>query len=118
MFTFLFKPLPLFKESLLFILANSLDVFLTFFLISLGTFEEANILARTILENFGFNGLIVFKYSVVFFVLCVIQLLANYSFETARLIIKTGIVVISLVDLWSCSLFVWYLSTLWRYSYA
>lgn len=104
----LFKPLPLFKEFLFFLAVNVLDVLLTFTLLSLGSFEEANIFARYVLQNFGFNGLIIFKYAVVLLVTCIIQIIATKELHTARRVIVAGTIFIGLVDLWSLGLLVWY----------
>ena len=105
----LLKPRPLFVEFIIFLSVNVADVILTYILLTTGSFEEANGVARNILYLFGFKGLIIFKYSIVLGVGLAIQAIATKDLTAAKRVIRFGICVVGCVDIWSSTLLVNYI---------
>ena len=104
-----FRQLPLETETCLFILVNALDVFMTYRLLSHGPeFQESNGIANFILSNYGFRGVVYFKFALVAFVSVIAQVIARSRPRTAKTLLNTGTVIVSLVVLYSLYLWVRY----------
>jgi uncharacterized BrkB/YihY/UPF0761 family membrane protein len=88
------RRLPLETETAFFILANVLDILLTYLLLVQGDHREANPIAEFFLNHWGVRGLIYFKMAMVAFICLVTQIIAHYRLATARrlLIMLTAIV--------------------------
>lgn len=97
--------LPLQNETTYFILANVLDIFMTFLLLNLGA-VEANPIAAFIIDRWGFSGMIVFKLVLVAAVCVISQVVATRRLSYARGILWTGIVVVGIVVVYSLRLLV------------
>ena len=99
-----FGELPLQNETNFFILANTLDIFMTYVLLRNGAME-ANPLANYVLQNWGFNGMIFFKLGIVAFVCVIAQLIALKKIQTARWLLIATSVLVGLVVVYSACLF-------------
>jgi len=96
--------LPLQTETSFFILANVLDIFMTYILLINGAIE-ANPLANFILQRWGFHAMIVFKLVIVVVVCIIAQLIATRNVKTARFLLVTGSVLVGLVVAYSMNLY-------------
>jgi len=90
LYAMLFEGLPLEGETRLFILASTLDVLMTNFLINHASvashllFVESNPVARYFLDSWGFDGVIYFKFGLVAFVSLICQVIARSRVDLAR----------------------------------
>ncbi|MEM7782417.1 MAG: DUF5658 family protein [Planctomycetota bacterium] len=97
---FVFGEAKLQNETTYFILANCLDIFLTYFVLSLGA-VEANPIANFFIRRWGLPGMITFKLIIVAFVCVVAQVVAIKKESTARLLLIVGTLIIGGVALYS-----------------
>ena len=97
--------LPLETETNLFVLVSVLDIIMTWVLISRGGFVESNPVANYFLLRWGKRGLVGFKFCAVLVVCLTTQLIAIKRIQLARLILLVGITVVSIVVVYSFSLF-------------
>ena len=101
------RQLPLETETCFFILANALDVFMTYLLLSHGPeFQESNQIAAYFLARFGFKGMIYFKFVLVAFVTVVAQVIARTNPTTARWLLNAGTVITAAVVIYSAFLWI------------
>ncbi|MEM9410912.1 MAG: DUF5658 family protein [Planctomycetota bacterium] len=103
------QSLPLETETCFFILANALDVVMTFLLLDRGPeFHESNFLANFILVRYGFRGMVYFKFALVAFVVVIAQIIARTQQTTARWLLNVGTLIVGSVVIYSCYLWVQY----------
>lgn len=98
------SELPLQTETSFFILANVLDVFMTYILIINGAIES-NPLANYFLERWGFHAMLVFKLVIVALVCFIAQLIATKRIKTARFLLITGTLLVAAVVVYSMNLY-------------
>ena len=103
--SFMTRKLPLQDATTFFILINSLDIFMTYVLISLGAIE-ANPIANYFLKEYKFNGLIFFKLVIVAGVCVVAQIIAAKSIRKGRDLLNFGSLLVGAVVAYSCWLLV------------
>ena len=103
--------LPLERETCWFILVNALDVFMTFILLNLEDFVEANIVANYVLSRWGVRGMVYFKFAIVAFITVVAQLAAVKKLSTGRWLLNFGTLITGAVVVYSGFLLVRWLST-------
>jgi hypothetical protein len=96
--------LPLQSETNFFILANVLDVYLTYLLLLRGAME-ANPLANYVLVRWGFHGMVWFKLSIVAAVCIIAQVIATKRPGTARFLLIVGIMIVAAVVVHSIRLY-------------
>jgi hypothetical protein len=101
---FLSGHLPLQSETAWFILANCLDVFMTYVLIRAGAIES-NPIANYFLERWGFAVMIYFKMFVVAFVCVIGQIVAWKNLARARQLMGLGILIVGAVVVYSAVLY-------------
>ena len=105
----LVRQLPLETETCFFILANTLDVVMTYMLLNLGPhFQESNLIAHYFLTKYGFTGMIYFKFALVAFVAVITQLIARSHLTTARWLLNAGTTIVGMVVLYSLALWIKY----------
>lgn len=103
----LVRQLPLETETCFFILANALDVVMTFILLNSGPqFHESNLIAHYFLAKYGFKGMIYFKFALVAFVAVIAQLIAGSHLTTARWLLNAGTTIVGMVVLYSLTLWI------------
>ncbi|MBT5018641.1 MAG: hypothetical protein HON04_07835 [Planctomicrobium sp.] len=101
----LLGQLPLEAETSMFILVNVIDFFMTYWLLMTGSFRESNPIADYFLRHWGpVKGMLYFKLALVTFVCLITQLIALKDVEKARWVLRLGIVVVTLVVLYSLRL--------------
>lgn len=105
---FFTRQLPLETETSIFILANALDVFMTFMLLYTGSFRESNEIANAVLQKFGISGMVFFKFAIVAVVTVIAQVIALKKPTTAKWVLNGGSVVVFGVVIYSVYLFVKY----------
>lgn len=99
---FLFRThVPLRRETMLFVLASALDVFMTYILLSRGGFRESNPIADYFISGWGKNGMVFFKFSLVAVVAVVTQTIALKRVDLARTLLNFGTVIVSCVVVYS-----------------
>lgn len=103
--SFMTRKLPLQDATTFFILINTLDIFMTYVLISLGAIE-ANPIANYFLEKYKFNGLIFFKLVIVAGVCVIAQIIAAKSVRKGRDLLNFGSFLVGGVVAYSCWLLV------------
>lgn len=101
---FLAGELPLQNETTWFILANCLDVFMTYILIRFGAIES-NPVANYFLQTYGFAVMIYYKMAVVAFVCVITQVVAWKNLRKAQWLMRVGILIVGLVVVYSSVLF-------------
>jgi hypothetical protein len=112
LFTIFFEGLPLEAETGLFIVASTLDVLMTYYLINhaqVGShllFVESNPLARYFMDSWGFDGVIYFKFGLVAFVSLICQIIARSRIVVARRVLYLATALVSSVVVYSAVLMV------------
>ncbi|MDA1016567.1 MAG: DUF5658 family protein [Planctomycetota bacterium] len=91
-------------ETSWFVLANVLDIVLTFLLIRERGFVEANPIARFFINHWGLKGMIGFKLGLVLLVVVITQFVASRRPQVARAVLIFGTVVVGAVVIYSVSL--------------
>jgi hypothetical protein len=99
------RKLPLQDETTMFIFINTLDIFMTYVLISLGAIE-ANPIANHFFAKYNFNGLIVFKLVIVAVVCLIAQVIAATSIRKGKTLLNFGSLLVGAVVAYSCWLLV------------
>ena len=99
------RQLPLETETTVFILANALDVFVTFVLLNFPQFRESNAAANFFLTHFGIRGMVYFKFAIVALVTVIAQIIATRRLRTARWLLNGGSIVVFAVVIYSIMLF-------------
>ena len=99
--------LPLEGETGLFILASTLDVLMTWYLVTHSTagnhtwFVESNPVARYFMDSWGFDGLVCFKFAMVALVSVICQLIARHKVEVARRVLYFATLTVTSVVVYS-----------------
>ena len=99
------RRLPLETETSWFILANVLDVIVTWRLLVQGQFMESNPIARYFLNHWGVAGMNYFKFAVVALVAVIAQVVYTQRPNLARWLLNGATCVVSAVVLYSVLLF-------------
>ncbi len=109
-----YRALPLERETALFILANALDLFMTYILLRHqwtqeehgGThFYESNPLAAAFFNTWDVSGLVLYKFVLVAVVAVVVQVIALSKPTTARRVLNFATATASGVVMYSVALF-------------
>ncbi len=107
--------LPLETETTRFILANALDLFMTFLLLyfsNRGWLQknvfESNSVANYFLSRWGTKGLVFFKFGVVAFVVVIAQVVARQKPTTAKWLLNLGAIFVAGVVVYSLFIMVRY----------
>lgn len=99
--------LPLERETGLFILASSLDVLMTWYLLYYGGtgertwFVESNPIPRYFLYSWGFDALVYFKFALVGFVVLICQIIARRNMNVARRLLNFATLLVTAVVVYS-----------------
>ena len=96
--------------TMAFLLANLLDIVMTWALLATGAFREANPLANFVLENWGMTGMIGFKLAFVAGVILIAQYIASQRLGTARGLLTVGTLMVGAVVTYSGWLFAGFLA--------
>ena len=107
--TMLFRrPLPLQRESALFLMVSALDVFMTYLLLVSSSeegfgpgFYESNPVPRFFLNHWGVRGLVYFKFTMVGVVEILAHAVALKKIVIARRLLEFGTLVVSGVVIYS-----------------
>lgn len=105
------QGLPLEGETALFILASTLDVMMTWYLLFHGGSDhriwvESNPLPRYFLDSWGFDALVYFKFSLVALVALICQFVARHKIEVARRVLNFATLLVTGVVIYSIALMV------------
>ncbi|WP_145348575.1 DUF5658 family protein [Rosistilla ulvae] len=95
-----FRELPLQQETTYFLLANLLDIFMTYGLLKFGGIET-NPIANYFLQRWGFDGMIALKMGSVAFVVVVVQQIAVRDLTKARRLLIAGTAIVFAVVVYS-----------------
>jgi len=105
------RPLPLQRESALFLLVSALDVFMTYLLLRTSAedmggprFYESNPVPGYFLDSWGLRGVICFKFAMVAVVEVIAQIVALKQVETARRLLEFGTLIVGGVVVYSLML--------------
>ncbi len=93
----LFGRLPLEHETCLFLLVNLGDFVATAWLTDGRGFREANLLAVWVLRNWGWQGLLLYKFGLVTVICLLVQAIARQRPETARQLLTGATILFALV---------------------
>ena len=106
-------PLPLQRESCLFLIVSVLDVMMTCLLLGdlMGVtgetiFYESNPVARYFLEGWGLAGIIFFKFGMVAFIEVISHIVAIKNVAAGRRLLEFGTLIVSFVVIYSLLLLV------------
>lgn len=91
------------QETLLYVFVSSLDLFMTYIMLSQG-FMEANPVARYFIAGWGAKGMVYFKFSMVAFVCVLAQIIARYRPRAARWLLLGATLVVAIVVVYSLRL--------------
>lgn len=105
---FFTRKLPLETATCVFILVSAFDVFMTFILLNMDNFRESNGIANWILTEFGFRGMVYFKFALVLVVVLIAQIIATRRIKTARRLLHAGSIITLCVVIYSTYLLVRY----------
>ncbi|MEM7477822.1 MAG: DUF5658 family protein [Planctomycetota bacterium] len=94
------RELPLQSETSYFILANVLDFYMTYLLLSNGAIES-NPVADFFYKNWGFQGMLYFKLLSVAFICVLAQAIARRSLNHARFVLLIGTAIVGFVVVYS-----------------
>jgi len=94
------------KETLLFVVVSSMDLFMTYILLSRGggQFVESNPVARFFLREWGPDGLIGFKFAMVALVCVLAQIISRPKPDVARWLLLGATALIAVVVVYSLML--------------
>jgi hypothetical protein len=99
--------LPLESETGYFIMASTLDVIMTWYLVNRSTaeshtwFVESNPIARYFWESWDFHGLVFFKFALVALVSVICQIIARHKIDVARRVLYFATLMVTSVVLYS-----------------
>ena len=106
------QHLPLQRETALFILVSFLDLCMTYLLLRYSAQErlnsvivESNSLAKFFFDNWGFKGVVYYKFSMVAVVVVIVQIIARRKLTTARVLLNAGTIVVAAVVIYSLTLY-------------
>lgn len=106
-------PLPLQRESCLFLIVSVLDVMMTCVLLGdlMGVtgetiFYESNPVARYFFEGWGLAGIIFFKFGMVAFIEVISHIVAIKNVAAGRRLLEFGTLIVSFVVIYSLLLLV------------
>jgi hypothetical protein len=101
-------PLPLQRQSALFLIVSVLDVMMTYILLAdipeVGgrvIFYESNPVARYFLKEWGVSGIVYFKFATVAVVEIIAHVVALRRIEVGRRLLEFGTLVVSCVVIYS-----------------
>lgn len=103
----LLRPgLPLIPVTFVYVVANALDVLMTWILLTHDrvTFIESNPVARYFLYGWGLTGMLYFKILIVCVVILICQVIARSRMHVARRLLYFATATVSLVVLYSVGL--------------
>lgn len=112
LFALIRQRLPLEAETAMFILASTLDVMLTQYLLWHSNsdghtwFVESNPIPRYFLESWGPKALVYFKFSLVAFVSIICQIIARSKIDVARRVLNFASLIVMGVVIYSVFLMV------------
>ncbi len=89
------------------IFVSSLDIMLTWVILRNGG-EEVNPVARLVIDAWGLNGAIAFKFALMLFVIVSCEVIARVRPVTARLLIWFGVLVSAFPPIWSVGLLIFH----------
>ena len=102
------RKLPLETETTRFILANALDVFMTYLALSYSAagrtsrlIGEGNPIARWFINRWGPKGMVFLKFTVVAFVVVLAQIIAQRKMSSARRLLNFGTILVTCVVIYS-----------------
>ena len=104
--------LPLEGATGLFIMASTLDVMVTWYLVTSSTsdhhiqFVESNPFARYFWDSWGADGLVFFKFGLVALVSVICQIIARHKVEVARRVLYFATLMVTSVVVYSVVLMV------------
>jgi hypothetical protein len=106
-------PLPLQRESCLYLIVSVLDVMMTCLLLGdlMGVtgetiFYESNPVARYFFEHWQLSGIIFFKFGMVAFIEIIAHIVALKNVAAGRRLLEFGTVIVSVVVIYSLVLLV------------
>jgi hypothetical protein len=109
------RPLPLQRESALFLIVSVLDVMMTYLLLACMSetegrqmFYESNPVARFFWDGWGVSGIVYFKFLMVAVVEVIAHIVAIQKVNVARRILEFGTLAVSIVVIYSMLLLVWH----------
>ena len=97
--------LPLESETVWFLFASALDVFMTYLLIRQPGYTEGNPVAAFFINHWGIKGMVYFKFFMVAFVCVITQIIARNREDIARRILQFATVVVGAVVFYSLMLY-------------
>ena len=102
---FFMRKLPLETETAVFFLANVMDVLVTYILLNFPQFRESNAIANHFFTEYGFRGMVYFKFAIVAIVIVIAQIIAARRLRTARWLLNGGSLLAFAVVIYSLKLF-------------
>lgn len=93
--------LPLERETVVFVLTSSLDIFMTYMMLYSGRFRESNPLADYFIAGWGIKGMVYFKMGMTAFVCVLAQIIALKKPAYAEFVLRIGTLVIAGVVIYS-----------------
>lgn len=87
------------------IFVGSLDIMLTWVILRHGG-EEVNPVAKLVIDMWGLNGAIAFKFALMLFVIVSCEVIARVRPLTARILIWFGVLVSAFPPVWSIGLLI------------
>lgn len=94
------EPLRYPVHALLFILVSTLDITFTWIILSMGG-VEVNPIAAAVIEGWGLNGAIAFKYALTVFVIVVAEAVGRHRDRPGRSLAVTAVVISAVPVVWS-----------------
>ena len=85
------------------IFVGSLDIMLTWVILRNGG-EEVNPVAKLVIDDYGLNGAIAFKFALTLFVIVACEAIARVRPTTAWILIWFGVLISSFPPVWSVCL--------------
>ncbi len=106
-------PVPLQRQSSLFLIVSVLDVMMTYILLAdvggvtgPSVFYESNPVARYFLEGWGVRGIVYFKFAMVAVVEAIAHVVAIKNVAIGRRLLEFGTLVVSIVVIYSMLLLI------------
>ncbi|MHC5025501.1 MAG: DUF5658 family protein [Planctomycetota bacterium] len=91
-----------------FVFVSSLDIMMTWAILTKRNGVEVNPVARMVIEEWGLTGAIVFKFSLMLFVILICEIVGRARYATGRRLVIAAVGISSFPPAWSLLLLTWH----------
>lgn len=82
------------------LLLSAMDIMLTWVILHFGG-REVNAIARHVIDHYGLNGVIIYKFVLILFFILVCEVVGSMREPTGRMLSKISVAIASIPIIWS-----------------